>query len=80
MVATLPRETVLKKEKIEGLFRLIDRETQKVITAEKLYSVFGMGGEVDGNEWVQLVKRVDKTERGGLDMQEFRLLIDKIFE
>lgn len=80
LLSTLPKELILTKSKIEAMFKIIDKEGAKAITPDKLYSIFGLGGEVEQNDWVQIIKKVDKQERGAIDIYEFKALIEKIFE
>lgn len=76
----MPRELLLANKKLENMYRIIDREGVKSVTADKLYSVFGLGGEVDINEWTTMVKKFDKMERGAIGYDEFKAIIDKVFE
>lgn len=43
-MCTVLKEKMLKKEKIEAMFKLIDKDGNKLINPDKLYAAFGLGG------------------------------------
>jgi Ca2+-binding EF-hand superfamily protein len=47
LMGSVLREKLLSKEKIEAMFKLIDKDGNKSINADKLYSAFGLGGDIE---------------------------------
>lgn len=44
IMASINREKLMTKEKIEMMFRIVERITNKKISGDSLFSVFGLGG------------------------------------
>ena len=80
-MSTVPKELCLTKPKIEGMYKMIRFANDgEPISPESLYKVLGCGGEVELEEFIHIIKKVDKHERGHIDIHEFKLLIEHILE
>lgn len=75
-MASILREKVITKEKIEMMFRIIERiSSNKKVTGDSLFSIFGLKGQIDKTVFASWVKKFDKEENGELDLSQFKSMI-----
>ncbi|KAM3136552.1 hypothetical protein pb186bvf_011355 [Paramecium bursaria] len=74
VTATINREKILSKKKIEQSFKLFDLDGNGYITRIELTELFG--GEVDDQMWQQILQECDENHDGQISLPEFIKLID----
>lgn len=81
VIATINRKKLLAKNNLEAIFKLIDKDESKYITASELKDFFaGQGGseEWDDAVWDALVREVDENSDGQISYAEFKSIMFKL--
>jgi len=65
-MATINRKKMLSKERLEAIFKMIDKDGNGFLDADELKEIFNPGNqrEIDDNVWVELIKEVDDNGDG----------------
>jgi len=74
VMATINRQKLLSKERLESIFKLFDKDGNGYLTADELKEVFNPGNakEIDANVWDDLIKEVDQNGDGKISYKEFK--------
>lgn len=70
VTATINRQGLLSKQRLEAAFRMFDKDGNGFISTEELRSVFGQN--VSGELWKELIKEVDDNGDGQISLKEFK--------
>jgi len=72
--ATISRNNLLKKERLEAAFKIFDRNGDGRISADEMRFLFNEGKTHDVPEkvWEEWIKQVDKNYDGGISLDEFK--------
>jgi len=80
VMATIDRNSLLSKERLETAFKIFDKDGNGYITADELREVFdptnsrGVGDE----QWMQWIRDVDKNSDGKISLSEFKDMMLKM--
>jgi calcium-dependent protein kinase len=77
VAASLNRELLLQKSKIESCFRLFDRDFSGTIELSEFKKKFAKGGMTE-DEWMHIIKEVDLDGDGTIDLIEFTKVLKTI--
>lgn len=77
IMASMAREKLFSKEKLDQAFKIFDLDGDGFITKAELANVMG-GIELDDNAWMKLVKEVDSNSDGKISRDEFLNLLTHI--
>mmetsp|Transcript_46180 Transcript_46180/g.53468 ORF Transcript_46180/g.53468 Transcript_46180/m.53468 type:complete len:511 (+) Transcript_46180:33-1565(+) len=81
VAASINRKTLLDKERLEAAFNLFDKDGNGELTMDEIKEVFSPGEKnMNDEEWVALIKEVDKNKDGKINYTEFRDLMIQIAE
>jgi len=80
VMATMNRQKLLSKERLEAVFKLFDKDGNGYLTADELQEIFNPGNakEIEENVWVELIKEVDENGDGKISYKEFKEMMLKL--
>jgi len=80
VMATINRQKLLSKERLEAVFKLFDKDGNGYLTADELREIFNPGNtkEIDDNVWNDLIKEVDQNGDGKISYKEFKDMMLKL--
>lgn len=71
IIATMNRQSLLSRDRLEEAFRTFDKDGSGSITAEELKEVLGKHQKYDDAVWHEIIKEVDQNGDGVIDLKEF---------
>ncbi|CAG9334218.1 unnamed protein product [Blepharisma stoltei] len=71
IAATLNKNRLLSRERLEAAFRAFDLDNSGTITAEELKVILGKHNTYDEDMWQEIVNEVDLNGDGVIDLREF---------
>ena len=77
--ATLNRQQLLSKERLEMAFKAFDLDGSGTITANELKAVLGKAHNYDDEMWMSLIAEVDLNGDGVIDLSEFTKMMLSAF-
>lgn len=78
VLATINKQKLLNKEKLETTFKMFDKDGSGTITADEIKSVLGKA--VDKKLLEEMVKEVDENGDGEISLVEFKEMMLKFLE
>ena len=78
VLATINKQKLLNKEKLEATFKMFDKDGSGTITADEIKSVLGKA--VDKKLLDEMVKEVDENGDGEISLVEFKEMMLKFLE
>ena len=78
VLATINKQKLLNKEKLEATFKMFDKDGSGTITADEIKSVLGKA--VDKKLLEEMVKEVDENGDGEISLVEFKEMMLKFLE
>jgi calcium-dependent protein kinase len=80
VMATINRQKLLSKERLEAVFKLFDKDGNGYLTADELREIFNPGNakEIDERVWSDLIKEVDQNGDGKISYKEFKDMMLKL--
>jgi len=80
IIATINRENLLKRDRLESTFKLLDKNGEGFLTADKLEEMFNPGKQrdIDSEFWNEIISEFDQSGDGKLTFQEFKDMMKKI--
>ena len=80
VIATIDKERLLSKEKLEIAFSLFDKDGDGSIKAEEVKELLCAGREIDDQVWKDIVRQVDSDDNGVIDFEEFSSMLKKLLD
>jgi len=80
VIATINRQNMLKKEKLEALFHLIDKDGNGYLTIEELKDFFTPSQSVEEGVWNDVISEVDVNKDGQISLIEFKEMMLKMLK
>jgi calcium-dependent protein kinase len=77
-LATMSRQKLLSKEKLESAFRAFDMDQNGTISADELKAILGRYHNYDDSIWEEIIKEVDTNGDGVIDLKEFTEMMLKV--
>ena len=77
--ATLDRQQLLSKERLELAFRAFDLDNSGTISASELKEVLGKSHNYDDEVWTKIISEVDLNGDGVIDLLEFTKMMLAVF-
>ena len=71
VIATMNRQKLLSKERLQGAFSAFDKDGSGSISADELKEMLGGGQDYDPQVWNELIREVDQNGDGEIDLKEF---------
>lgn len=71
VAASMNRNKLLSRERLELAFKTFDIDSSGTITAEELKSMLGKYHAYDDDMWVEIIREVDLNGDGVIDLREF---------
>lgn len=80
VMATINRQKLLSKERLEAVFKLFDIDGNGFLTADELRDIFNPGNakDVDEKVWSELIQEVDQNGDGKISLKEFKDMMVKL--
>jgi len=80
VMATMNRQKMLSKERLEAVFKLFDKDGNGYLTADELKEIFNPGNvkEIDDKVWTDLINEVDQNGDGKISYKEFKDMMLKL--
>jgi len=80
VMATMNRQKMLSKERLEAVFKLFDKDGNGYLTADELKEIFNPGNakEIDEKVWTDLINEVDQNGDGKISYKEFKDMMLKL--
>ena len=78
VVATMNRQKLLSREKLEAAFKAFDLDNSGTISADELKTVLGRFHSYDDSIWQEIIKEVDTNGDGVIDLREFTEMMLKV--
>jgi len=80
VMATINRQKLLSKERLEAVFKLFDKDGNGYLTADELREIFNPGNakDIDEKVWAELIKEVDQNGDGQISYKEFKDMMLKL--
>ena len=79
VTATLNKQKMLSRERLEAAFKAFDADNSGTITADELKMMLGKYRQYDDSFWEEIIKEVDQNGDGVIDLREFTEMMHKIF-
>lgn len=70
--AGISKEKILTDKNLSYVFSIFDADKSGIITYDELKRVLGKDINTDDDIWKDIVGEIDKTNKGGIDMADFR--------
>lgn len=80
VVASIDKKKLLTNEKLEAAFNLFDKDGSGSISATEVKDVLGIGKNIDDEVWSDIIKEVDGDGDGEISFEEFKAMMEKLFE
>ena len=80
MVATINKKKLLTNEKLEAAFNLFDKDGSGSISATEVKDVLGIGKNIGDEVWNDIIREVDGDGDGEISFDEFKTMMEKLFE
>lgn len=78
VVASIDREKLLTRNRIEACFRLFDKDKSGTISKQELNIMFGGNNKIEDGVWVDLIREVDINGDGEIEFSEFKDMLIKM--
>jgi len=80
VMATMNRQKLLSKERLEAVFKMFDKDGNGYLTADEIKEIFNPGDntEVDEKVWTDLINEVDQNSDGKISYKEFKDMMLKL--
>ena len=79
MVA-MNREQLLTNERLEAAFKMFDKNGDNEVTVEEIKSMFANIKSVDEKMIMRAMNEVDRKGKTSLKFNEFKIMLEKLFE
>ncbi|KAL4500065.1 hypothetical protein ABPG73_011173 [Tetrahymena malaccensis] len=80
VAATINRENLLSKQRLELAFKMFDQDGSGTVTKDELKQMFQGMGNVDDKVWKQLLNEVDDNGDGQISYKEFKEMMLKLID
>ncbi|EGR33828.1 protein kinase domain protein [Ichthyophthirius multifiliis] len=80
VAATISKENLLSKQRLEMAFKMFDKDGSGTISIEEIKDVFGGMGKVNENFWKDIIKEVDGNGDGQISYSEFKEMMLKLID
>ncbi len=80
-MATINRQKLLSKERLEAVFNFFDKDGNGFLTADELKEVFNPGNtkDIDDGVWLELIKEVDQNGDNKVPFYIIKPLLKNLF-
>jgi len=80
VIATINRQTLLSKGRLEQAFKIFDQDGNGYITADELREIFNPGNtkNIDNDMWKKWIQEVDENSDGKISLSEFKAMMMKL--
>ena len=68
-------------EKMKNIFKMFDQDDDELINMEEMRGIFNqMGQDPSEDELIDMLVEVDEDQNGTIEIEEFKVMIDKMME
>ena len=68
-------------EKMKNIFKMFDQDDDELINMEEMKGIFNqMGQDPSEDELIDMLVEVDEDQNGTIEIEEFKVMIDKMME
>ena len=78
VVATINKERLLTREKLQAAFNLFDKDGGGTVSAHEIKEILCSGEDIDDEVWDRIVNEIDEDGNGEIDIEEFTLMMQKM--
>ena len=78
VLATMNKQKLLSKEKLEAAFKTFDLDSSGAISADELKAILGRYHTYDDSMWQEIIREVDTNGDGVIDLREFTEMMLKM--
>jgi len=78
VMATINREKLLRKDRLEAVFRIFDQDGNGFISINELKEVFSGDKKIPMHVWEDMLKEADENDDGTISYYEFKKMMEKL--
>ena len=78
VVATIDKEKLLTRDKLQAAFKLFDKDGGGTISADEVKDVLSSGQNLDDDVWAKVVAEADDDGNGEISFEEFCTMMQKM--
>ena len=78
VVATIDKEKLLTRDKLQAAFKLFDKDGGGTISADEVKDVLSSGQNLDDDVWAKVVAEADDDGNGEICFEEFCTMMQKM--